>query len=109
MNDANLEGPYAVPYAHGYGSMHYVWHDGIRATFGANYFADNNPYTRPGFLTMNGALSAPLHGVTLTIAGENIFGNATASAPTEGASVAGFFYRGVAPQRTLRVILSTGQ
>jgi hypothetical protein len=65
-NSVSADGKYnvlgdAVPYAQGYGEIHYRFPRGGLALLGATYYGNNNTFQRPSFYLFNASLRAPIY------------------------------------------------
>lgn len=106
FHEVNLS---SIPYAHAYGEVEYTWERGARVRFGTNYFGANNPYLRPAFAMSNALIALPLRDRwQVHLIGENLFNEASGVAPVlVPLSNRGALIEGVAPARTLRVMITT--
>jgi outer membrane receptor protein involved in Fe transport len=65
---------HAIPYAQGYGEIHYRTERGGYIGFGETYYGNNNSLNVPAFWVANASVEFPLpSGFALAITGDNIF------------------------------------
>jgi len=67
-----------IPYAQGYGELHYRTGRGALALFGMTYYGNNNPFGVPGFAIANASLRVPLgvarESAAVQVSADNLFG-----------------------------------
>jgi hypothetical protein len=71
-------GSHAIPYAQGYAEVHYRWRNSMYASFGAQYYGNNNSLNVPAFIATNATFRLPVspdQSTTLQLTANNI-GNA---------------------------------
>jgi hypothetical protein len=80
-NSTSADGKYnvlgdAVPYAQGYGEIHYRFPRGGLALLGTTFYGSNNTFQRPSFYIFNASLRAPIYDTNtfIQLSAYNLFG-----------------------------------
>lgn len=71
----NAVNNHAIPYAQGYGELHYTWSNGMYASLGSTYYGNHNSYNVPPFFVTNATFKVPVGapGQTLQLSVDNLF------------------------------------